>query len=865
MDKSQQILSLNPIVFFIYFFSALALAQAPASKKLYKKELDTVWSKNIYIQNLSSDGRWVTLKKFNYKNKESYLLLNTENADTISLGHVSSISYSNNSAWTGYMDKDRTFTLLNLTNGVKTNYRNVNKFNFDSTGGYLALLIQNSEHLNVLQVINLNNLSIWEENGVVDYQWLPHLPKIVITKKVQNNSKISLYDFRDNIANTIKEYSKNSYSHITISKEGQSIVFLEKENNSYSLISYSCPTGKSEVLNNKELQVQLPMTNISNKDLYISDNGLAIFFYRRSADTTSVPQTAMEVWKSSDPWILPRMQHYSKNEQTYLLTVWDINTGSITPISDMEHPTVQYNPNHDHAVVYDKMLYEPQYKQYEDVDLYLRDFKTGNKKLITERQYNEQGFISLSPNGRYVAYFKDQVWWAYDSKSFKTIALTQNLDISFERDNNSGVKDNSPYGIPGWSEDERYAIIYDEYDIWLIEINGSCKKRITNGREENIVYRISRDQGRNDIQYLNLLNNHSGIGYNLNEGFILELTSDNFDTGYSFWNEGSGLKKIFYENAIVEDVLIKNDIIVFKRNEFNIPSAIFKMNVKNMQLEMLYQSDSELLNYDLGGKRFINYRIADGTTLRGLLFYPANFNSTKTYPMIVKLYEKVIKHDLLYFPPSDYEYTGFNLLRYLTNDYFVFIPTIAYEIKNPGKSVIKSVMPAINKILEEFPIDKTRIGLFGHSFGGYEAAFLVTQTNLFAAAVAGSPVTNLTQYYHDIGWDWRKEQIWRIENQQFRMGDSYYNLKENYKMNSPLNYIEKLNTPLMLWTGKKDNNVNWTQSINMFMAMKRLNKIGELVLFENESHYLLNPENQENLSIKIFNWFKFYLKKEWSD
>ena len=96
------------------------------------------------------------------------------------------------------------------------------------------------------------------------------------------------------------------------------------------------------------------------------------------------------------------------------------------------------------------------------------------------------------------------------------------------------------------------------------------------------------------------------------------------------------------------------------------------------------------------------------------------------------------------------------------------------------------------------------------------------------------------------------------------MGDSYYKLKEAYKNNSPLSHIEQLETPLLLWTGKEDYNVNWTQSVSMFMAMKRLNKGGKLLLFDNETHYLINPDNQEALSLETFEWFEYYLKKEWS-
>ena len=133
---------------------------------------------------------------------------------------------------------------------------------------------------------------------------------------------------------------------------------------------------------------------------------------------------------------------------------------------------------------------------------------------------------------------------------------------------------------------------------------------------------------------------------------------------------------------------------------------------------------------------------------------------------------------------------------------------------------------------------------------------------MFAAAVAGSPITDVVNSYHDIYWDGYMTQMWRMENQQLRFGESYYNIKDKYLRNSPLVQVEGTNTPILIWTGKTDTNVNWNNSINFFMALKRLGKKSKLLLYEREAHNILEPKHQYHLANTIYEWMEEYLKNE---
>lgn len=298
----------------------------------------------------------------------------------------------------------------------------------------------------------------------------------------------------------------------------------------------------------------------------------------------------------------------------------------------------------------------------------------------------------------------------------------------------------------------------------------------------------------------------------------------------------------------------------FKIQSYETPPQIKFYDRNSGALKTVFESNKKRTITEWGQPELLPFTMKNGKTSKVCLIYPVDYNPEKKYPMIVKIYEKESKKINEFFPISWYSRLGFNPAQYALDGYFVLMPDITYTIGNVGVSANEYVNESVDFVLQKANIDKNKIGLIGHSFGGYETAFIVTQNNRFVAAVVGSAVTDLVTYYHTINWNLGQEEMWRFEDFQMRMGKSYFDLKEGYLKNSPFHHVENVSTPLLLWTGGDDLHVDYNQSIRFYLALRRLRKNAKLLLFENEEHVILDYKKKRYLSQSIKKMFDQYCK-----
>ena len=414
------------------------------------------------------------------------------------------------------------------------------------------------------------------------------------------------------------------------------------------------------------------------------------------------------------------------------------------------------------------------------------------------------------------------------------------------------------FGQAGWTT-SGLLLCYDAHDIWAFSPDGTIRRRLTEGKENQLRYRLHSSAVKN-VGPFNYSKSVLKI-YDLSKTTFLEVRNMVTEAkGFYQLVPQQGLQVYAMEACSISKLLVasKDQSAVYVKQDFDRPPALFFRKGKTEKL--IVQSNPQHFTYHWGTSEVIYYQDSQGNFLKGALFYPASYEKGSTYPLIVSIYETLSQHVHTYENPSLHNGIGLNVSNFVTNGYAVLLPDIAYETGNPGKSATDCVIAAVTKVLSMGVADEKKIGLMGQSFGGYETNFIITQTDLFAAAVSGCSVGNPISNYFSFSINDNLMEAWRYENQQLRMGFPFYENQGAYYANSPLHNATHITTPLLTWAGKLDTTVSPTQSETLYAALRRLNKEHIMLVYPNERHIFTNPNNQEDLTHKILDWFNHYLK-----
>jgi dipeptidyl aminopeptidase/acylaminoacyl peptidase len=831
------------------------------NKNFLAETSDTIWSINTALELISDDGKWLIIKEV-FPHKTLVYLVDQEGKEKETFINPKSYSISKDNKWLGILTQESQLHIISLRTKTVSLFSSVINFSFSPHNSFLAILNHNDYQDNFI-MLNLEDGKKVKMNGVKDYMWSPIANTLLFSQKTKEETSISMLDVPKNSLITIYRKEGSEIKDIQFNNKGNSLGFKEFKNNEFNLFVFSVEFGLKSLINTR-LKEYLPKTEISEKEFFISDDGNKVYFFREKCyKKQENNHTEMEVWETNTPWIFPKKMLFESFYEPFLLTLWNVPENKVNVISDEDNPSYFLNPGNLAAYTFNPITYEPNYKESEYIDIYYINLANKKKNLAIKKVYNQEGFINQSSSGRYLVYFKNNNWHVFDAVKNEVRNLTGLLKNNFTDFDDSPLIEKKPYGMAGWYDYEKYIILYDEFDIWLFSPDGKSMKKLTNGRKTKQTFRLNTISKRySDLNNLTLKYNISPT-YKADETLIIEMKDQRFYSGLYYFKNYKIKEQIAFKQKNIKGIAVSANekIIFFSESFFNSPPKISAYNLKDKSTKLIFQSNTDLLSYESNLFEIMNYVDKGNRTLNNVLLYPKDYDSRKNYPMIVWIYEKNSAQINHFYPPIKYNYIGFNILDYLTKGYFILLPDISYELKKPGESSLTCVELAVNNALEsEKSINKSAIGLIGHSFGGYETLFIATHSKMFKTAIAGSAVSDLKSWYHDVSWSWYKDQMWRLENQQYRLGYGYYENKDVYKTNSPLNYVEKLEIPLLIWTGKNDSNVNWSQSLSFFMAMKRLNKKGKLLLFPNEGHAIMKKENQTLLYDEIFKWFDVFLK-----
>lgn len=810
----------------------------------------------VYNGDISNDGKWMFYESHYQSVPDTLVVLCTSGDKKYRIPEGRWGKFSDNSRWFTAFLNDFRLQVIDLKNDTLTYINNVKRYNYTSDETYLIVstTIKNENSLIINDLLSGKETSIL---NIEEYSIHPIHNKVALILKDESSYTVNILDLKTNKLKELKKIDKFQLKNLVWDSNGINLSFFgeTKTGDSINYKIYYC----------KDKQCDWELDFNQNPELYsnyqiegnyldLSQKGNRVYFKvitKQNLSNDQEPEN-VQVWNTDDKWIYPMKKFNNLLGEVPLMWYWEPYVNKVLPISDIALPET-IKVNEDFVLKYDKLAYEPQYKYRGDVDLYLYNLKTGDSHLLlTEKSLNE---VFVSPNGKSIVFFDKEDWWVYNVNNNTSINLTKDLSSSFLNINSDRDDLKKPYSsLIQWVEGKEAILICDEYDVWEFSLNGKIKQRLTKGKELRRTYRIYKD-------FLNPKKIDQNV-VNLKQGFLLHAVDENMKSGYFYWHSPDFIEKIIFEAARVDELKRNSDMkyFTYRIQSYDMPPKILFYSKKNTKNTIIVESNRSRKINDWGKAEMIEYSMENGTQSKSVLIYPVNYDPLKEYPMIVSIYEKQSRQLHEFLPVSWYSEEGFNPAHYTLDGYFVLYPDITYEIGNPGISALRYVKESIKIVHQKVKIDKNRIGLIGHSFGGYESTFIITQTDMFVAAVAGAPITDMVNFYHTINWNLRQEEMWRFESGQMRMEGSYYKKKENYLLNSPFQQVENIFTPLLLWAGQKDLHINYNESIRLYLALRRLNKRGKLLLFENEQHSVFNLENRRYLSKSIKEWFDLFCK-----
>ena len=553
--------------------------------------------------------------------------------------------------------------------------------------------------------------------------------------------------------------------------------------------------------------------------------------------------TNVEVWHWQDDRIQPRQQVMeSRDLESNFLSVWHIDENRFVQLMDNHEHSATLTGDQMHAILYDPTPYYPRFRESWN-DVYVVDVADGSQRQVLERHE----FVQSSPGGNYLLYFRDNDWWSYDIRDDRHRNLTDDVDTRF---NNytfvSGREQDRPFGSGQWAEEDEWVLLYDEFDIYKAEPDGRNIERITNGSADEIRYRQQRIDYENDA-------------LDPREPFYTNMFGDKTkDRGYARIDRRNRVETLIYESKMIArlDKAEDEDIFVYQMETAVDSPDIFLVDASFGDPEALTNTNPQQEDVHWAGDELISFENDRGVELEGRLLYPANYDPDKTYPMMVYIYERRSQTMHNYNIPT--RTSPYNQRRFSSEGFFVFEPDITYELRQPGVSAVQSVVPAVEKVLETGMINEDQIGLTGHSWGAYQTAFIITQTDLFSSAVAGAPLTNMVSMYNSIYWNSGTPDATIFEISQGRFPDPYWQDWDNFIDNSPIFNIDQTVTPLMVMFGTEDGAVDFNQGVELYITMRRMGKPHVMLVYEGENHSLARRENQIDYATRAFEWHRHY-------
>ena len=855
-----------------------------ASKSLTVDDLVT-WQR-ITDREISDNGKWVACKMEPWEGDATVYLYAAQGQETATFSPADKFAFS---ASSGYLvvtqtpgkstvdslkvlktkeDKMPMNTLVIYSvAGKKETIDSLKTFKLADEADWIAY--QRGRKDSTLYVRSLDGSKTFQFPTVTDFQFAKKSGMLYYTSAAEGEAGIFTLNPEKGSPALIKE-GKGVFKQTTFDEKGERLAFLycADKDSSYKALSlwlseHNAPAKEIATRGNKAFPAEWVINE--NGMLQFSKSASRLFFGTspepRQKDTTQLAENRpnVQVWSWDEP-VQYTVQNYNKEKdlKKSYQAVYNLGNGSIFQLANEELPNIQLGNEGDAALAllstsrpYSlSSMWEARTRS----DYYTVSLDNGERKQIAQADY---GRFHLSPQGKYAYWYgeTDSCWYTIALAEGKRYRLT--TPESFPAwDEENDVPD-YPYahGAAGWTANDQNLLIYDRYDIWKFDPTAATPpiNLTVNGRKEKLSYRL--EQLDKEARFIDLGKPQLLKGFN-------ETTK-----GYGFYNARlsapAAPKTLLAGNYMLRSInKAKNtDDVIYTMETFQQYPDIHYSTLAFKKSVQLTHGDKQQEGFIWGTAELVSWISLDGRPLEGVVYKPANFDPNKKYPMMVNFYERNSETLYNYRMPEPHRST-IDYHLYNSNEYVIFNPDIRYVDGYPGESCYNCLMPGITMMIAKGYIDEKGIGAQGHSWGGYQVAYLATRTNLFSAIESGAPVVNMFSAYGGIRWGSGMARSFQYEHTQSRLGATPWSSPLRYLENSPLFTMDKVQTPILIMHNDADGHVPWYQGIEYFVAMKRLGKPCWLLNYTGEPHWPMHMANRIDFQRRMFQFFNHYLKND---
>lgn len=844
---------------------------------------------------LSPDGEWLSWSITRGDQDGSLHLRGGASDARVAIPYGQSAAFSNDSRWFAYLvgvstkDRERlekekkpvhtSFVARDLATGDTIAIPDVSGFAFAPSGGFVSVTRYAAEgrRVNDVLVIDLMRGTRVALANVSEQAWSEAGPLLGLTITVDGGNGVQLYDGETG-AVTVLESSPSLYRSLAWRDGSDALAVLRTSvskaftDTAHVILTWDSPTtGRSPRVLDPATASGFPanMRIAEYRTPTWSDDGRTIYFgLQERHDTASAIRKSeekvsdVEIWHVNDVRAIPQQRSSEQRDlRATLLAAWHAD-GSVVQLGSDADESVTVLDGDRYVTETDRTPYAWGQKfGRRDEDLYAVDTRTGARRMLLEKIRHLYG---ADPTGRRIAWFDGTDFLVVNVATGASVNVTEKVRTSqgadfVDRDDDHPTDVPGPWGGPTWSRDGNTLFVTTEFDVWAIAADGSGGQRLTDGAGEGVQYRLLL-LGAGPFGFGG---SASDRAVDRSEPVWLSLYGKRTKkSGYARLMPNGDVRRVVFEDAQVNALARADsaDRYSFVRQTFEDSPDVFVGGAALADAEQMTETNPFQTDYAWGRAELIDFESTIGRKLQGILYYPANYDPQKKYPMIVYTYELLSQGLHRYIVPRETDYYNANV--FTQNGYFVLMPDMVFRPGEFGIDTQAAVEGAIQSVIDRGLVDPENIGHCGHSQGGYEAYFLATHSNYIKTAVAGAGITDMYSFAGQMHWGSAPEfDHW--ETGQFRMAVPPW---EDWAAMSRNNPIEKVHVmpaqSILMEIGGEDPTVDMRQGVEFWNYARRAGKHAVMLLYPGEGHGLRKRENQLDYERRILQWFAHYLKGE---